>query len=142
MPAAVRARRGEQVAAPQSRRSADLSVVRGERVRRYRPLVLAAVAVYALAAFAAVGMQISTINRGHQLDRIRSEIADIQERNKVLRQRESLLQAPAEILRIAEDELGMVKARESEVVVPATRVIGTPPAESTTGTATNAMGGE
>lgn len=135
MAAASTARaRGRSTAAGAPKRRPEFRVVeRAERVRRVRPLVAIAVGLFAATAFGALAMQISMINRQQQLDAIRSELNGIQEENKTLRQRESLLQSPAEILRIAEAELGMVKAREAEMVVPATRVIGVSPAGSDAG---------
>lgn len=155
MASAAAARARGRATAPNRapKRRPEFKVIeRAERVRRVRPLVVVAVAVFAATAFGALTMQISMINRQQRLDAIRSEINQVQEENKTLRQRESLLQAPSEILRIAETELGMVKAREAEMVVPATRVIGTPPeavaassaASTTASTASTAVvsGGE
>mgnify|MGYP000638551467 CR=1 FL=1 len=45
------------------------------------------------------------------LDAIRQRVSDIQEQNKELRQRESRLQAPSEILRIARDDLASAESR-------------------------------
>ncbi|NLA36109.1 MAG: hypothetical protein GX868_10555 [Actinobacteria bacterium] len=137
----ARARARTTAPAQPPRRRPEFHVIeRAERVRRARPLVVIAVAVFAATAFGALAMQISMINRQQSLDTVRSEINEIQEENKTLRQRESLLQAPAEILRIAEAELGMVKARDAEIVVPAKRVIGTPPATNGAGSAVSVSG--
>lgn len=139
--AAAPVRSPQRGAAPaQQRKRPDLALhQRPEKARRIHPMAVLAVSVFVMTAFGALFMQISMINRQQQLDVIRTEINTIQEQNKSLRQRESLLQAPAEILRIAESELGMVKAKEAEIVAPAKRVIGTPPADAAS---LSVMGGE
>lgn len=108
----------------QDRRSArpELEVVeRRPRVTRTAVLVtLGAVAV----AFGTLSIQISLIHRQQQLDTVRSQITDIQLANKQLREQESRLQSPSEILRIARDDLGMVEARPAELVTPPTQTVG------------------
>jgi cell division protein FtsL len=101
--------------------------------RRVTPTaVLVAVLASAL-AFGALSVQISLIHRQQRLDSIRAEITEVQLSNKELRQQESRLQAPAEILRIARDELGMVESKPPELVTPAVETVGATP---DTGTAT------
>ncbi|MCB1284165.1 MAG: cell division protein FtsL [Microthrixaceae bacterium] len=98
---------------------------RAETVRRVRPIVMVSMLVFVAITFGAVGLQIRMVQRQQRLDSVRSEINRIQEENKSLRQHESMLQSTSEILRIAETELGMVQARPSEIVTPATVVVGT-----------------
>jgi len=99
---------------------------RSDRRRRITPTaVLVAVLASAL-AFGALSVQISLIHRQQRLDGIRSEITKVQLANKELRQKESRLQAPAEILRIARDDLGMVESKPPELVTPRTETVGGP----------------
>ena len=76
-----------------------------------------------LVAFGSMGVQISLIHRQQRLDRLNEQIDAIQMENKELRQTESRLQSPSEILRIARDELGMVESRPPELVTPAAEVV-------------------
>jgi len=96
------------------------------RPRITRTAVLVAVLAAAL-AFGALSVQISLIHRQQRLDAVRAEITDLQLANKELRQKESSLQSPSEILRIARDELGMVEAKPPELVAPATETVGAAP---------------
>ena len=105
---------------------------RTDRVRRVTPMAVIVTVLVSIVAFAALSVQISLIHRQQQLDSIRSEINEVQLANKELRAKESRLQAPAEILRIARDELGMVEARPPELVTPAVESVApAPPADTT-----------
>lgn len=124
---AAAATRQQRSAAPKQapKRRPDLEVIeRSDRVRRARPIVVLAILAAAGVAFGSLVVQISMINRQQQLDSIRTEISRVQEDNKSLRQREGRLQSSSEILRIAEEELGMVKAKQAELVIPAQRSVG------------------
>lgn len=88
---------------------------------RITPTAVLSALVVAGIVFGALAVQISLIGRQQHLDTLRAEITDIQKENKELRQAESRLQAPAEILRIARDERGMVESRPAELVTPAER---------------------
>ena len=55
---------------------------------------------------------------------VRTEITELQQSNKELRQKERRLQTPSEILRIARDELGMVESKPPELVTPAVETVG------------------
>lgn len=90
---------------------------------RITPTAVLAALLVAGIVFGALAMQISLIGRQQRLDSLRAEITEIQKENKELRQAESRLQAPAEILRIARDERGMVESRPAELVTPAERRI-------------------
>ncbi|HNI34574.1 MAG TPA: septum formation initiator family protein [Microthrixaceae bacterium] len=109
-----------------ARRRAELEVV-ARPSRRITPTAVLVALFAAGVAFTALSVQISLIHRQQQLDAVRSEITDLQLANKELRQKESRLQAPAEVLRIARDELGMVEAKPAELVTPATEVVGIAP---------------
>ena len=95
-----------------------------DRPHRITPTAIL-ITVLALAlAFGALSIQISLIHRQQRLDAVRSEITELQLANKELRQKESRLQAPAEILRIARDELGMVESKPPGLVTPAVETVG------------------
>lgn len=88
---------------------------------RITPAAIVAVLLVAGVVFSALAVQISLIDRQRRLDVLRAEITEVQKENKELRQAESRLQAPAEILRIARDERGMVESRPAALVTPAER---------------------
>lgn len=118
-----------RAARPKPAARAELEVVapRG----RITPAAMMFAAMFVAVAFGALSVQISLIHRQQQLDGIRAEITEVQMANKELRQTESRLQAPAEILRIARDELGMVESKPPELVTPAVQTVG---AATTAGT--------
>lgn len=135
---ATRATRATRAAGASAGRSAapELTVIdRADRVRRVTPTAVALTLMVSLIAFAALSVQISLIHRQQHLDSIRNEINEIQLANKELRAQESRLQAPAEILRIARDELGMVEARPPELVTPAVESVAATPPDTVPGSA-------
>ena len=135
----------QRAAAPQPspKRRPELEVIeRSNRVRRARPIVVLAIMAAAAVAFGSLVVQISMINRQQQLDSIRTEISRVQEDNKSLRQREGRLQSSSEILRIAEEELGMVKAKQAELVIPAQRSVGATGDADVSDAASTLPGGE
>lgn len=105
------------------------------RVRRVTPLAMLVTSAVVAVSFAAMFTQISLINRQQQLDALRHQISETQNANKELRQRESSLQSPAEILRIARDDLHMVESKPAALVTPEPEIVGVlafPPASDST----------
>ena len=102
----------------------DLKVVERTSVRRVTPTAIVIAVLGAALAFGALSIQISLIHRQQQLDSLRTEINETQIANKELRQRESTLQSPAEILRIAANDLGMVESKSPELVTPTHETVG------------------
>jgi cell division protein FtsL len=117
-------------AAPAKRARPDLAVVPRRRI--VSPTSVIVTLLVCGLAFAALSVQISLIHRQQRLDAVRSDITEVQMANKELRQKESRLQAPAEILRIARDELGMVESKPPELVTPAVETVGAAPGSVTT----------
>lgn len=120
--------------------AAKLEVV--ERRRRFTPTFFLVAILASAVAFGALSVQISLIHRQQRLDRIRSQITEIQMENKELRRRESRLQAPAEILRIARDELGMVEAKPPALVTPEVQTVGAPAPTTPDGSTTPPEGAD
>lgn len=130
-PSRARARDAAPGRRESGRQRASLEVVAPRR--RFRPVVVLVTLCVAAVAFGSLAVQVSLIHRQQRLDAIRAEITAIQQENKELRERESRLQAPAEILRIARDELGMVESRPPELVTPLVeRVAAAAPSPTTT----------
>lgn len=94
------------------------------RVRRVTPLAMVVTSAVVAVSFAAMFTQISLINRQQQLDGLRHQISETQNANKELRQRESSLQSPVEILRIAREDLHMVESKPAALVTPEPEVVG------------------
>lgn len=113
---------------------ADLAIVAHRR--RITPTMVVATVLALAVAFGALSVQISLIHRQQRLDSVRAEITEVQQANKELRQKESRLQAPAEILRIARDELGMVESKPPELVTPAVETVGAIEGTAPTGATT------
>ena len=106
-------------------RRTELTVIeRRSGRRRVSPTMLMGAVVAVAIAFGALGTQVSIIHRQMKLDGIRSEITQIQTSTKELHQRESRLQAPDEIRRLATTTLGMVDPRQPAFVTPTPRIIG------------------
>jgi len=106
-------------------RRAELTVIeRRSGRRRVSPTMLMGAVIAVAIAFGALGTQVSIIHRQMKLDGIRSEITQIQTSTKELHQRESRLQAPDEVRRLATTKLGMVDPRQSAFVTPTVRIIG------------------
>ncbi|HMS12251.1 MAG TPA: hypothetical protein PKD80_04055 [Microthrixaceae bacterium] len=116
---------------PERARRPDLRVVD----RRQRPLsgvALSVALIVVLFVFTALAAHISLIERQRQLDSVRADITAAQGRREELLRRESQLQSPEEVLRLAKDRLGMVPAAEPELVPPSIVVIGPGPTTPTT----------
>lgn len=119
---AARAEAPEAAPSPRPGRARRRQLAAVERPpARISPTAVVAVVAVAAIVFGALAVQISLIGRQRELDVLRAEITEIQKANKELRQAESRLQAPAEILRIARDERGMVESRPAALVTPPER---------------------
>ncbi|MBK6669964.1 MAG: hypothetical protein IPG46_09945 [Actinobacteria bacterium] len=115
---------------PERARRPDLRVVD----RRQRPLVAlpSAWPSSSCSSCSPHWRRISLIERQRQLDSVRADITAAQGRREELLRRESQLQSPEEVLRLAKDRLGMVPAAEPELVPPSIVVIGPGPTTPTT----------
>lgn len=83
----------------------------------------------AIAAFAAVGINVARVEGQRRLDSVHSELATEQARTDALRRRESKIQSPAEVVRIATEELGLIPAAAPVAVAAPAQVVA-PPATS------------
>lgn len=83
----------------------------------------------AIAAFAAVGINVARVEGQRRLDRVHAELAAEQARTDALHRRESKIQSPAEVVRIATEELGLIPAAPPVAVAAPAQVVA-PPATS------------
>ncbi len=95
-------------------------------LRRVTPSAVVALTVVTGFAFAALAAHISLIDTQHRLDRVRAEIVAEQTRQEDLRQKDSHLQSPDEVIRIARTQLGMVPSARAEIVATKRSTIGVP----------------
>jgi len=90
----------------------------------------------AIAAFAAVGINVARVEGQRRLDSVHAELAAEQARTDALRRRESKIQSPAEVVRIATEELGLIPAAAPVAVAAPPQVVA-PPETGATGSAPN-----
>lgn len=132
--------RAPQVSAdrPKSR----LRLVHESRRSVRRSAVVSVLALTAL-LFGAMSMWVSVIGGQGRLDDLRSQIAETQERHSELVTAQNEAQSPDEILRIAEEELGMIPPGKPELVTPSAEIIApSPPSVADTPIAALVVGDE
>lgn len=107
-----------------------------------RPSRFAAAGIFAVvfAAFAAVGINVARVEGQRRLDGVNLEINSERARADALRRREAKIQSPAEVVRIASEELGLVPAAPP-VMVAAPAWVVSPPTTVVPSPQTTAPGG-
>ena len=126
--AAIDDRSDDQTAAPEGRaRRSDRPrlriVVQPVRPSRWAISVMVTAAI---AAFAAVGINVARVEGQRRLDSVHTELATEQARTDALRRKESKIQSPAEVVRIATEELGLIPAAAPVAVAAPPQVVAPP----------------
>ena len=103
----------------------SLKVIEHRPLLRRIPWSVATALVFVVGfLFMALWTHVALIGGQQRLDDLHEEIRAGHVRQEKLRRQESQLGSPGEILRVARDELGMIREPEFELVAPVQSVIG------------------
>ncbi len=114
--------------------SKKLRVIDGKRAKRLTPMAVVLACIGLGLMFAAMMVNIALIDGQGELDSLNQKIVDARADTESLQRRQSALETPDEVLRIAVADLGMVEAAKAANVPPTSAYVG-PVATSSDSTA-------